>query len=235
MAPVILPLLPWVLLFFAAAPTQPPPTGFPYTGESLNYSVNWPSGLSLGEAHLRAAKNGDRWQFEFTLDAAVPGFAVSDRYRSTATADLCSLELEKQATHGKRSAHERTVFDYQQGSATRTTLVEGGGHTDIEISNCARDGLDFVFFARRELSQGRVPPEQTVLFGAEYSVRMEYTGAQEVTLNGKRRQADRVVVHLKGPASDSSVEILFDRDAARTPLIVKAPFALGTFSMELAR
>jgi hypothetical protein len=29
--------------------------------------------------------------------------------------------------------------------------------------------------------------------------------------------------------------MLFDRDPARTPLIVKAPFALGTFSMELVR
>ena len=238
MSPVFLPVLAWMLLFLgAAAPTQPQaqPTGFPYTSESLNYSVNWPSGLSLGEAHLRATKTGGGWQFEFTLDAAVPGFAVSDRYRSLANADLCSLDLEKRTTHGNRTAHERTVFDYQKSSATRTTLVEGGGHTDIDISNCEHDGLDFVFFARRELAQGRVPPEQTVLFGAPYSARMEYTGAQEITVNGKRRQTDRVVVYLKGPASDSSVEILFDRDPARTPLIIKAPFALGVFSMELVR
>jgi hypothetical protein len=64
---------------------------------------------------------------------------------------------------------------------------------------------------------------------------MEYAGAQDVVLNDKRRQADRVVVYLKGPASDSSVEIFFDRDPARTPLIIRAPFALGTFSMELVR
>ena len=208
-----------MLLFLGSAATQPQtqPTGFPYTGESLNYSVNWPSGLSLGEAHLRAAKSGDRWQFEFTLDAAVPGFAVSDHYRSLANADLCSLDLEKQATHGKRTAHERTVFDYQKSTATRTTLVEGGGHTDIDISNCEHDGLDFVFFARRELAQGRVPPEQTVLFGAPYSARMEYTGAQEVTVNDKRRQADRVVV-FSSPGGTTSVWPANTRLGAAVPM-----------------
>ena len=88
---------------------------------------------------------------------------------------------------------------------------------------------------RRELAQGRVPRQETVLFGAPYSARMEYTGAQEITLDNKRRQADRVVVYFKGPASDSSLEIFFDRDPARTPLIVKAAVSLGTFSMELVR
>jgi len=229
-----LPLSAWMLLFPGTAAT-PPPTGFPYSGESLNYTVNWPTGLSLGEAHLRAAKNGERWEFEFTLDAAVPGFVFSDRYHSLANADLCSLEFDKDARHGQRAAKEKTVFDYHEGSATRTTLVEGGGHTDIGISNCAYDGLDFVFYARRELAQGRVPQQETVLFGASYSVRLVYTGAQEVTINDRRRQTDRVLLYLKGPAVDSTVEIFFDRDPARTTLIIKAPFALGTFSMELVR
>jgi hypothetical protein len=231
-----LPLSAWMLLFPGAAAT-PALTGFPYSGESLDYSIKWPTGLSLGEAHLRAAKDGDRWEFEFSLDAEVPGFAFSDRYRSLANAELCSLEFDKDARHGKRAAKEKTVFDYHEGSATRTNMAEGagGGHADIEINNCAYDGLAYVFYARRELAQGRVPQQETVLFGAPYSVRLEYTGAQEVTINEKRRQTDRVLLHLKGPAADSTVEIFFDRDPARTPLIIKAPLALGTFSMELVR
>ncbi|MFN7992161.1 MAG: DUF3108 domain-containing protein [Bryobacteraceae bacterium] len=220
----------------AGKPETPQPAkGFPNTSEALTYSVNWPTGLSLGEAHLKAAKSADGWQFNFSLDASVPGFAISDHYESLANSDLCSLELEKETTHGKRTAHEKTVFDYKAGTATRTTLVEGGGHTDINIGSCAHDGLDYVFLARRELSQGRMPQEHTVLFGAEYSVRMEYTGAMEVTVGDKRQEADHVVVHFKGPVTDSNVEIFFARDPARTPLVVKAPFALGTFSMELAR
>jgi hypothetical protein len=229
-----LPLSAWLLLFPGTA-TTPPLTGFPYASESLDYTVNWPTGLSLGEAHLRAVKSSDHWQFDFSLDATLPGLTFSDHYSSRANTDLCSLEFDKDATHGNRVDKEKTVFDYHAGSATRTTLGTGGGHTDIGINNCAYDGLAFVFYARRELSQGRVPQEQTVLFGAQYSARMVYTGAQELTINNKRREVDKVLVYLKGPASDSTVEIFFDRDPARTPLIIKAPFSLGTFSMELVR
>lgn len=217
-----------------AAPASAP--GFPNTGEVLNYSLKWPGGASLGEAHLNAAKSGDGWQFDFSLDASVPGFAVSDHYHSRANADFCSQELEKQTTHGARKTHEKTVFDYHEDKATRTTLVEGGGHTDINISHCAHDGLDYVFYARRELAQGHgVPKEQDVLFGAAYSARMEFAGVQDVTVAGKRYQADHINMYLKGPASDYKLEIFFARDSARTPLVIKAPLPVGTLSMELVR
>jgi hypothetical protein len=239
MPPALLLLSIWLTLLYRGSQPAQTPTGFPYTSESLNYSVNWPSGLSLGEAHLRAGKSGDGWEFDFALDASVPGFSVSDHYRSSANANLCSTALDKQFTHGARqggrTAHDRTVFDYKAGTATRTTLVEGGGHTDTDISDCAHDGLDYIFFARRELAQGRVPPEQAILFGASYSVRLEFTGTQEITVGEKRKQADRVMIYIKGPSSDANIEAFFDRDPARTPLLVKAPFALGTFSMELVR
>jgi hypothetical protein len=217
-----------------AAPPKAP--GFPNTGESLNYSLNWPGGASLGEAHLRATKGENGWQFDFSLDASIPGFTISDHYHSRANAGFCSLELEKQTTHGQRHTHEKTVFDYKEGSATRTTLVEGGGHTDIDIDNCAHDGLDYVFYARRELGLGHgVPQEQDVLFGASYSVRMEFAGVQDVTVGGKRRQADHVIVYLRGSTADSKLEIFFERDPARTPLIIRAPLPVGTLSMELVR
>lgn len=220
----------------ARQPTPAKPAGFPNTGESLTYSLRWPGGASLGEAHLDASKSEKGWQFDFSLDASVPGFAVSDHYHSRANTDFCSLDFEKQTTHGQRHAHERTVFDYKAGSATRTTLVQGGGHTDIDIGSCAHDGLDFVFYARRELGAGHgVPPEQDVLFGASYSARMEFAGVQEVAVGGKRRQADHVILSLKGPASDYKLDIFFERNPARTPLIIKAPLPVGTLSMELER
>ena len=220
----------------APAKEQEKATGFPNTGESLTYSLNWPTGASLGEAHLRATKDDNGWQFDFTLDASIPGFAIVDRYHSRANADMCSLELEKQTTHGKHTTHEKTVFDYHEGSATRTTLTEGGGHTDIGISNCAHDGLDYVFYARRELSLGHgVPQRQDVLFGASYSVRMVFAGVQDVTVGGKHRQADHIILYLKGPVADSQLEIFFARDPARTPLIIQAPLPVGKLSMELVR
>jgi hypothetical protein len=211
------------------------PAGFPFTSETLHYAVNWPSGVSLGEVHMTATrtKTDEPWAFDLALDAAVPGFGVMDRYHATASRDLCSMTFEKEFTHGPRKSHERLDFDQRQNVAHRETV--GGGKSDVSISQCARDALTFLYFARRELGQGRVPPQGDILFGGVYQARLQYTGAQTVRVNGKTVETDRVVATLKGPASEISFEIFFARDAARTPVVIRVPLSLGTFSMELAR
>jgi hypothetical protein len=80
-----------------------------------------------------------------------------------------------------------------------------------------------------------VPQQQDVLFGAPYAARMQFAGVQDVTVGGKHMQADHVILYLKGPASDYKLEIFFDREPARTPLVIKAPLPVGTLSMELVR
>ena len=45
------------------------------------------------------------------MDASIPGFAVSETAKSRATADFCSIELQKQGTRGKRKVDETTEFD----------------------------------------------------------------------------------------------------------------------------
>jgi uncharacterized protein DUF3108 len=233
----------WLFLLLATALAAPVsktgPTGFPFTDETLNYTVSWPTGVTLGEAKMAATHikdgngNAGDWDFEITLSASVPGFTVADHYSSRATAELCSLTLEKELEHGSRKAHERTSFDQHAHVARRETI--GGGKSDIDVSGCAHDALAFLYYARRELGQGRVPQHETVLFGAPYLVRLEYTGPQSVGAGNKKSEADRIVATLKGPASEITFEMLFARDAARTPLVVRVPLSLGMFSMELAR
>ncbi len=222
-----------ILACFAPAAEKPP---FP-ADEELHYTINWPTGLSLGEATLHTVRkntdSGPRIESEFTLDASVPGFAVLDRYRSISDAAYCSIQLEKAYQHGKRKSEDRTTFDASKGVATRQTLA--GGKTDISIAACAKDALTFVQFVRRELGQGRLPPHQTVLFGAEYRVSVQFAGAQQVTVNEKRMEADRLNVTLKGPASDLTFEAYFAKDSARTPVMVRVPMTLATFSLELTR
>jgi hypothetical protein len=207
--------------------------GFPNAEEVLTYNINWPSGLSLGEGSLRARKGAGGWEFELELSAAIPGFSVVDRYRSVSNAQLCSVEFEKDLTHGARKTREKTVFDYRAGKAIRTTT--NGGTSETSIPSCARDALNFLFYSRGELAQGRVPPAQAILFGALYQVRLDYTGSQVIKVNEAPTQVDRVGVALKGPSSDIQFEIFFAREAARTPVLVRVPFSMGTFSMELVR
>jgi Protein of unknown function (DUF3108) len=211
----------------AETPGQPP-AGFPFQDETLRFRVNWPSGVSLGEGRMQARRiEGGRWEFELTLDASVPGVTVTDRYRAVATADLCSVEFERDSVHGSKKSRETVKF--AQDTAHRAT--NGGGSSDFSVPACAKDALTFLYFTRREMGQGRVPPAGPIVFGGPYDIRLEYTGEEVV----KGAVTDRLATTVRGPSSNVSFELLFARDAARTPVLTRTPLPLGTFSLELAR
>jgi hypothetical protein len=222
-----------LLLLVPAIHAQP---GFPFTDESLHYTINWPSGLSLGEATFTAHRAEAGWTFDLSLNAAIPGFPVADSFSASATNDLCSIELQREISHAGRKTHEKTTFDQQKGSAHRATVVPaGGGESDFSISSCARDALTYSYYARRELGQGRVPEAQTVYFGSGYSVKMTYTGPQTITVGNKLEVTDRLLASVNGPKSDFSFEVFYARDAARTPVELRVPLPVGTLSIELVR
>lgn len=218
-----------------AAPA-PAPSGFPFTEEALKYALNMPGGPKLGEGHLRAWKaTGGGWNFTLTLDAPVPLFEVHDTYTSRTNADFCSVEFTKKFQHGAKKSSEKEEIDRSHGTAVRTTVVNGGGRSEFSVPDCTKDALALLMYTRKEMGQGRVPPSQRILFGAMYDAQLTYTGAVTVQDAGKPVQADRVVCTLKGPKSNVQIEILFARDAARTPLQLKLPLAIGSFSLELIR
>lgn len=219
----------------AAAPA-PKLTGFPFQDESLHYSIKWPSGLSLGDVMFTAHRTQSGWTFDTSIDAGVPGFTISDKYHSLATVELCSTELERNISHAGKRVREKTTFDQRNRTGQRVTVFpEGGGKTDLNLPACARDALAFLYFVREELGQGRVAPPEQVFFGSAYSVVLRYTGEATVRLDDKPSVTDRVMISVKGPKSDVTAEAYFARDAARTPLMVKLPLSMGTFSMELVR
>ncbi len=220
--------------FYDASAASPGLAGFPFTDESLTYSVNWPSRLSLGEGHLRARHSGANWDFELSLDAAVPGFAVKDFYHAASGADFCSQSFDRTASHGSRVTGEKETIDTTRGVASRASS-NGGGASNVSVPSCVKDALTFLYFTRRELGQGRVPPAQQILLGGLYQIRLDYAGAEWIQINGVPTLSDKIVCSAKGPASTTMFEMYFARDAARTPLLFKVPLVMGTFSMELAR
>jgi hypothetical protein len=205
------------------------------TDESLTYSINWPTGLSLGEAHLRTvhkqADTGEGWATEFTVDASVPGFQVENRIHSLADGNFCSMQLDKKYIQGRRSADETTTFDQQAGRATRQT--KNGGKSEFNIGNCARDALDFFQFLRRSLSQGTLPPRQTVYYGAGYNVSIQFVGTEPVRVAGAPVEADRLAVTIKGEKTDITVDAYFEKEPSRRLVLLRVPLSLATFSMEL--
>lgn len=207
----------------------------PIFAESLHYAINWQSGLSLGEASIdsNTQANGN-WEFRMELDGGVPGFSFRDQFHSTANSGFCSILLEKNTIHGTRKGQETVTFHQDKNSVTRETKP-GGGKTDYSVQACAHDALSFLQFVRKELAQGRLVPQQTVVFGSGYQVRMESTGAQAIRSGDQRVDTDRILATIKGSASEFTVEIFFARDPARTPVLARIPLTLGTFSVELIR
>ena len=209
--------------------------GFPFTDETLNYALKYSTGIPLGEAHMIAKRDAVHgWTFNFSLDASIPAFPILDRFNAYDGVDLCSLRFDRSSEHGKRKAHEVTWFDRTRSVAVRTTK-DGGGLTEIPVGLCPHDALSYLYFLRRELGQGRMPPNDVVLAGAQYRVSMLYVGVKTVERDKKQVETDQINYTIRGPASETHLEILFARDAARTPLVMRSPFSLGTFSMELVR
>jgi hypothetical protein len=232
-------ITPWFFAVLAIAATPVSESTLP--NETLRYSVNWPTGASLGEATLSASSadkvvNGQgqpqHIDFHFDLDAGVPGFVVSDRFHSLASGKLCSSEFQKTTSHGSKKVDDKETFDPGTGTVTRGS---GDGQSEISANTCGKDALTFLYFLRQELSQGRVPAKQTVFFGAPYEIRLESAGTESVKIANKPVETEHLKASVDGPSSSISFDLFFLQDKARTPVLVKVPFALGTFSMELVR
>jgi len=208
----------------------------PVSGETLHYVISWPSGLSLGEATLTTGHRHDEidsWESTFDIDASVPGFAIRDRYHSKASGqDVCASVLDKTVSRGARKSEETVTFDQDQHRVTRETRGENG-RSGYSVPPCARDALSFLQFVRNQLAGGRLAPQQPVVLGGAYNVRLETSGTESVKSLDKTVQADRIQATIKGAASSFTVQILFARDAARTPVLIRIPLALGTFTAEL--
>lgn len=202
--------------------------------ESLRYSVNWPSGLSLGEAQLEStpAKAGQPAEHRFTLEASVPGYSVMDQYRSLVASGNCSLEFSKKFQHGPRKTEERIEFRTQEKQAVRQTLP-GGGKSSFAIGPCTRDALAYLYWLRSELAAGRLPPPQIIVFGAQYQLSVALSGQETLQIGSERVPADRLTARLKGPASERTFDLFFARDAQRRLLMVRVPLPLGSFVLEL--
>jgi hypothetical protein len=225
-------------LSFAAAPvaTQPALSGFPFTDEDLTYSINWPTGINLGEVHLHAKHaTTANWDFALTLEAGVPGFEVKDSYHSESVPDFCSVSFDRSMSHGSRTAQERDTIDRGRDIATRVGPAKDNAKSEIPVPVCVKDALTYLFYARRELGQGRVPVAQEILFGSLHRIHVDYVGAPTMSVTGKQEVADKVTCTISLGTSDYSFDVYFARDAARTPLLITAPFPVGKLSMELIR
>jgi len=165
------------------------------------------------------------------LDAAVPGFMIRDEYSSAADDKLCTSQVQKTVTRGSRKTVEKIQIDTRTKMATRET--QGGGKSQYSVPECVHDAMAFLQFVRQELRQGRVVPQQPVILGSKYDVRLTFVGTETIRVAGEAVEADRVRTEIKGPKVEVTADLYFSHDAARTPVLARIPLALGTFTVEL--
>jgi len=219
-----------------AVAAAPPLTGFPFADEAMSFKISGPGGVVLGQTNLSARRGASGWAFELKADLGIPGFPVKDVYSSHTNSDFCSTEFIRETQHGSRKGREEETVDRSQETVTRATISGGigrGGKSDFAAPDCVKDALTMFYFARQELGQGRVPSAQPILFGGLYDFSLTWAGAQTIQVGEKLVVTDRVNGLVNGPASRVEFEMYFARDPARTPLLVKIPLAVGSFSLEL--
>jgi hypothetical protein len=127
---------------------------------------------------------------------------------------------------------DKETFDPSTGTVTRGS---GAGESEISANPCSKDSLAFLYFVRQELSQGRMPPRQTVFFGAPYEIKLDLAGQESLKIGNATVQTDHVKASVSGPSSNINFDLYFLQDRARTLAQVRVPLALGTFSMELVK
>ncbi len=209
----------------------------PMCAESLHYSLNFAGGVSLGDATVTQnplpTEPAEKRSGRVMLDASLPGYMIRDEYRSTSDGEFCSSELVKLVSRGAKQTKETDTIDQETHRVTRKT--EDGGESDYRVATCAKDAIAYFGYIREELSHGRVPPAQEVILGAAYRVELVYIGSEMVTYGEREVEADKLEARIKGPASDYTVEILFNRDRHRTPLLARMKLPVGDLTVELQR
>ena len=136
--------------------------------EALRYSLKWPTGITMGHADLKTTQGSTRSEFE--LDASLPGIPATGLFTSRMNAAGCTGEFSKKYELGYRKSSERTFIE---GTKARRETSNGGKST-FDSGECARDALAFLQMLRAELIAGRKPASQKILFGAQYTLTLEY-------------------------------------------------------------
>ncbi|MBI3934713.1 MAG: DUF3108 domain-containing protein [Acidobacteria bacterium] len=204
-------------------------------GEKLTFNLLWSSGISLGEAFLQASRAGEEIHLEATVVADLPQHRVGYSFTSLADEHLCSIRFRETLREGKNTRETAFEFDQENHTVRRT---QDGKTTESAIPACARDPLALLYHFRQQLAFGQVPvgtPEAVGAFylGGDYSVRYEAITPETVKLGSKSWQGDRFLLTVFGGGGEQSIEVWIRPDNSRTPVAIRVPFSLATFSAEL--
>lgn len=205
------------------------------TGERLRFNLVWPSGISLGDGSLEASSANGQIQLKASVAAELPQYRIGYSFTSLTDERLCSVRFSETLQEGSRVRETTFDFDQQKHLVRRT---RGSETTEQPIPDCARDPLALLYHFRQQLASHQVQigtPEAVGAFylSGDYSVRYEAVTPETVKLGGKRWEGDRFLITARGTGSKHSFEMWIRPDRSRTPVAIRVPFSLATFSAVL--
>ena len=201
-------------------------------GEKLEYNLRWPSGITLGEATLKATHTGNQMFLEATVDADIPQYHALYTFSSVTDEQFCSQQFRMVLHEGKRIVNDTFEFDQNNHQVHR---VRNGRSTTASLSDtdCARDPLALIYYFRQQLALGKLPPGASgVLYlGEAYTV--HYDAAAPGPASGsKAPQGELFNIRVDAPNAPN-LEVSIRNDPQRVPISLRIAFSLGTLSADL--
>ena len=165
----------------------------PVQDESLHYTMNWPSGLSLGEATLSARKSGDTLGFRSQRQCRRPGICRERRDSLVGHAEpllhRTGARLQPRRQEDPREDHVRPEGRNRRRAPRCCRTAARAGKSSFDIPSLRARCADVPVLRAARIGAGPRCPRSTVFFGSAYTVSMDYTGAQNITVAEKTDQS----------------------------------------------
>ena len=200
------------------------------SGEKLEYNLKWPSGISLGEAMLKATHNGNQKYLEATVDADLPQYHTLYTFSSVTNEQFCSQQFRMVLHEGKRISNDSFEFDQKNHQVHRVRNGRSTTAAVADTSDCARDPLALVYYFREQLALGKPQTSGTLYLGEEYTV--HYDAATPGSGGSEAPTGDHFNIRADAPNAPNT-EVWIRNDLQRVPVLLRIAFSLGTLSADL--
>lgn len=221
-----------LLVFLAGSLAVPLRAGsFPWPeGEKLELEIFWPSGVTMGEATLQASNVKDMHFLSASMEVVLPQGRMLYKFTSTTDANLCSREFHQSVERGRKFWEEVTRFDSEAGTAS---VSRDGKTREIAAGKCARDPLAYLYYYRAQSAAGKHPSQDSLFLTGPLALTITAKGKEQVKINRIARQADRYQIAYPSETGPGTLELWLDGSARQTPVAIRLPLPLATFSAEL--
>ena len=237
-------LLVTVLAFGGGLPPGSEPANLPFgPGEKLVYNVSWsvfPAGQVTAAITKVASSNGQD-ALQVLTTAHSRGFVsliynLNDQFRSIVDPQtLCSREISKQISEGRRRKQTQIVFDTARRLAVLderdlTKPRDAPKHTENAIPACVEDIVTGFYYLRRQPMRVGEPIHVPVNDGSKtHDVIVEVQAREQIDTPLGKRFAFRVEPRVFGDLYKKKGRMLiwFSDDAQRLPLRIKAELSVG--------